>query len=228
MSARPTSARGLFRATGKKAKAKPHLIDDEIVVTDAPLRREADFYPTRDPNCVRALVHAEGARLRSFGAPIWEAAVGEGHMQRDLEALGFAVIGSDLFDRGIGATVHDFFAFTAPLSPVLVTNPPFSKVNWAQGRGRWITHARDVLRVPYMALLLSWSFPGAAGLATVWDRDRPARAYLMRWKVDFTGEGAPPNLNGWYVWDGHATRTDLLMMDRVDPAQASLFDEAAP
>jgi hypothetical protein len=23
----------------------------------------------------------------------------------------------------------------------------------------------------------------------------------MRWKIDFTGQGAPPMLNGWFVWD---------------------------
>ena len=56
----------------------------------------------------------------------------------------------------------------------------------------------------------------------------PARVYLMRWKIDFTGQGAPPMLNGWYVWDrAWRGETVLRMLDRSDPAQAEMFGEAA-
>lgn len=68
--------------------------------------------------------------------------------------------------------------------------------------------------------------PGAAGLAKVWEDHPPARVYLMRWKIDFTGEGAPPVLNAWFVWDKapHTGETLLRMLDRVsDPRQKSLL-----
>ena len=45
----------------------------------------------------------------------------------------------------------------------------------------------------------------------------------MRWRVDFTGKGAPPMLNAWFVWDGKATQTELLMMDRKDARQEVLI-----
>ena len=71
------------------------------------------------------------------------------------------------------------------------------------------------LGVQYMALLLSWNWPGAAGLGPLWGKWPPARVYLMRWKIDFTGQGAPPMLNGWFVWDVRdAGPTQLLMLDR--------------
>ena len=80
-----------------------------------------------------------------------------------------------------------------------------------------------------MALLLSWSWPGAGGLAPLWAAHPPARVYLMRWKIDFTGQGAPPMLNGWFVWDrAWRGETVLRMMDRRDDSrQSELFAEDA-
>lgn len=204
------SARGLFRAAGKVAKV-------ELA------REEADFYPT-PPEPTRALLAAEGDRLRDFPA-IWEPACGDGAMVREIEAAGFRCLGSDLHDRGAGAVLRDFFDFAEPLAPAIVTNPPYFAVNWRDGRGRWVAHAMEALGVEYMALLLSWNWPGAGGLAGLWARWPPARVYLMRWKIDFTGQGAPPMLNGWFVWDRKAEgETVLRMLDRgADPRQEGLI-----
>ncbi|HMR51215.1 MAG TPA: hypothetical protein PKA33_01575 [Amaricoccus sp.] len=216
------SARGLFRATGKAAKpVAVRGADGGIVRVEAPEREGADFYPTpREP--VLALLDAEMERLRDF-TTIWEPACGDGAMARIIEAAGFDVEATDLHDRGYGRQ-GNFFAIRAGLAPAIITNPPYQEVNWRDGRGRWITHALDVLGVEYMALLLSWSWPGAGGLAPVWAAHPPARVYLMRWKIDFTGQGAPPMLNGWFVWDrAWRGETVLRMLDRVaDWRQAGL------
>lgn len=91
-----------------------------------------------------------------------------------------------------------------------------------------VRDALDVLRTPYMALLLNWTFPGAGGLASFWAKYPPARVYLMRWKIDFTGQGAPPMLNGWFVWDEAARgETVLRMLDRKDARQSEMFEAAA-
>lgn len=201
------SARGLFRATGKKAKVE--------------LEREADdFYPT-PPEPTRAFLKAEGARLADFPA-IWEPAAGDGAMVREICAAGHTCIGTDLIQRGGADAVMDFFDAKCPPIGVraIVTNPPYHLVNYRDGRGRWITHALDVLGVDYMALLLSWSWPGAGGLGGLWAKHPPARVYLMRWKIDFTGAGAPPMLNGWFVWDrAWRGETALRMLDRSDDAR---------
>lgn len=198
------SARGLFRATGKVAKVE--------------LPREAaDFYPT-PPEPTRALLRAEEDRLRQFPV-IWEPACGDGAMAREMTLAGHTVLATDKFARGFG-TQRDFFD-THPNQPrehplrAIVTNPPYNEVNWRDGRGRWIRHALEVLGVEYMALLLSWSWPGAGGHAPLWAEHPPARVYLMRWKIDFTGQGAPPMLNGWFVWDReHQGETVLRMLDK--------------
>jgi hypothetical protein len=50
----------------------------------------------------------------------------------------------------------------------------------------------------------------------------------MRWKIDFTGQGAPPMLNAWFVWDRqHQGETFLRMLDRADARQSELFTVAA-
>ena len=212
------SARGLFRATGKEAH--PVLIGldgSEGVYADAVPREKDDFYPT-PPEPTRAFLSYEADRLKSFPA-VWEPAAGDGAMVREMEACGLPVVASDLVDRGAGAEIRSFYDYAEAPAPAIVTNPPFGECN----TGRWIRHAFEALGVRYMALLLPLGWPGAASRAALWEMHKPARVYLMRWKIDFTGQGAPPMLNAWFVWDGIATETQLLMMDRKDGRQEQLL-----
>ncbi|WP_024586036.1 hypothetical protein [Aliihoeflea sp. 2WW] len=217
------SARGLFRATGKASKpVATRLLDGSYTKTDSLEREKDDFYPT-PPEPTRALLHAEIDRLRDFSC-IWEPAAGDGAMVREMESLGLTVRASDLVDRGCEADIRSFYDFPMAPSPAIVTNPPFQECGWGNGKARWLYHALDNLGIEYMALLMNWSFPGAGGLAPFWAKYPPARVYLMRWKIDFTGQGAPPMLNGWFVWDRqHKGETVLRMLDRKDARQAELF-----
>lgn len=216
------SARGLFRATGKKPKPVYDLIDGEIVqLADGLTREKDDFYPT-PPEPTRAFLHAEIDRLRDFGT-IWEPAAGDGAMVREMEAVGLRVRASDLVDRGAGADIRSFYDFPAAPAGAIVTNPPFAECGWGNGKARWLYHALGNLNVEYMALLMNWGFPGAGGLAPFWAEFPPARVYLMRWKIDFTGQGAPPMLNGWFVWDKLWDGEPVLrMLDRKDARQGEL------
>lgn len=217
------SARGLFRATGKASKPVPvRLLDGTYEKVEALEREKDDFYPT-PPEPTRAFLHAEIDRLRDFGT-IWEPAAGDGAMVREMEALGLRVVSSDLIDRGCGAEIRSFYDWSFPAAGAVVTNPPFAECGWGNGKARWLYHALDVLGVEYMALLLNWTWPGAGGLAPFWSRFPAARVYLMRWKIDFTGQGAPPMLNAWFVWDKqHEGETVLRMLDRKDARQGELF-----
>jgi hypothetical protein len=222
------SARGLFRATGKQSKpVVVQMLDGSFAKSDSGLEREADdFYPT-PPEPIRALLHAEIDRLRDFDA-IWEGSAGDGALVREMQAVGLKVIASDLIDRGCGAEIRDYYDFDAAPSKATVQNPPFAECGWGNGKARWLKHALDVLDLDYMALLMNWSWPGAGGLAPFWAEHPPARVYLMRWKIDFTGQGAPPMLNAWFVWDKqHEGETVLRMLDRKDARQSELFGGAA-
>ena len=106
------SARGLFRATGKKPKpVVVQNLDGTFERSAEGLAREPDeFYPT-PPEPIRALLHAEMERLNDFDL-IWEASAGDGALVREMEAVGLRVHASDLVDRGCGAEIKDFYAFT--------------------------------------------------------------------------------------------------------------------
>jgi hypothetical protein len=219
------SARGLFRATGKTSKpvAVRNLLG-EIVKADALEREPDEFYPT-PPEPTRALLSAEIGRLRDFDK-IWEPAAGNGAMVREMQAVGLSVFASDLVDRGCGARIRSFYDCLSPscFPRAIVTNPPFAECGWGNGKARWLYHALDTLQVEYMALLLNWSWPGAGGLGPFWAKYPPARVHLMRWKIDFTGQGAPPMLNAWFVWDkAHRGETVLHMLDRADARQSELM-----
>ena len=222
------SARGLFRATGKKSKpVVQRNLDGSYERVEHLEREENEFYPT-PPEPIRAFIHAEMGRLRDFPA-IWEASAGDGAIVRELQSVGFKVIASDLIDRGCGAEIRDFYDFSQAPSQCTVQNPPFAECGWGNGKARWLKHALETLDVEYMALLMNWGWPGAAGLKHFYAKHPPARVYLMRWKIDFTGQGAPPMLNAWFVWDKkHKGETILRMLDRrSDARQAEMFAEAA-
>ena len=223
MTAAP-SARGLFRATGNKAKPVFDLINGEIVeLVDGLTREKDDFYPT-PPEPTRAFLHAEIDRLRDFET-IWEPAAGDGAMVREMETLGLTVRASDLVDRGCDADIRSFYDFPVAPSPAIVTTPPFSECGWGNGKARWLYHALDTLDVEYMALLMNWSWPGAGGLAPFLAKHPISRIYLMTWKVDFTGQGAPPMLNAWFCWDKrHRGETIFRTLRRSDARQGELFN----
>lgn len=217
------SARGLFRATGKAAKAVANLLDDGTFEKGAAAREADDFYPT-PPEPTRALLSVEMARLRQFEW-IWEPAAGDGAMVREMLSVGLNVYGSDLVDRGAGFDVANFYEATPSGARAIVTNPPFAECNRDPG---WVRHALDVHGVEYMALLLPVNWVGAQGRAGLWADFPPARVYVMRWRIDFTGQGAPPMLNAWFVWDRlHDGETVLRMLDRADVRQADLFQAVA-
>ncbi|MDH7787679.1 hypothetical protein QBD01_003706 [Ochrobactrum sp. 19YEA23] len=218
------TARGLFRATGNKAKPVHIMLDGEIVKADSLVREKDDFYPT-PPEPTRAFLHAEIERLRDFPC-IWEPAAGDGAMVREMESLGLVVRASDLIDRGCDADIRSLYDFPVSPAPAIVTNPPFQECNKDPG---WVRHALENLAVEYMALLLPVNWMGSgAERAQLWAQYTPSRVYIMRWRIDFTGQGAPPMLNAWFVWDKeHQGETVLRMLDRKDARQGELFGGGA-
>lgn len=219
------SARGLFKATGNKSKPKKvRLLDGSYVKVENVARDPDDFQPT-PPEPTRSLLHYEAWRLKDF-TDIWEMACGDGRMAQLIQMAGFSVHKSDLIDRGCCAELKDFFAYTEAPARAGITNPPYNKTNFRDGGGAWVWHALDVLDLEYLALLLPWPWPAAAGSAKLWKEHEPSRVYLMRWKIDFSGEGQPPMNNGWWIWDRKNPpnpRCQLLMMDRVDDRQGIML-----
>ena len=227
MTASIRSCKSLFRATRAKPDRGAVLIDNlpESMRPQSP-RREADFYPTGQPEAIRALLSRDGVRIRGLGS-VWEPSCGDGALSREIAACGLPIVSSDLVDRGYpGAIIKSFYDFEESQAPAIITNPPYSEINARDGHGRWLKHTLDMPGWNYLALLLSWDWPAARanGLGQMLDSNPFSYCYLMRWKLDFTGEGSPPQRNAWFVWDRDDMRAEpgFRWMDRADARQGEM------
>lgn len=201
------SAKPLFRAISgrRRAAPSPTLIRDLPEQSPPPrdeLRRAHDFYPTGEPEAIRGLLALDGEAVRACGT-VWEPACGDGAMVREIRDAGLPCEASDLIHRGCPDSWQgDFFACSRSRGRAIITNPPYNLINARDGRGRWLRHTLDMPGWDYLALLLSWDWPAARanGLGQLLDEHPFSYCYLMRWKIDFTGEGSPPQRNAWFVW----------------------------
>lgn len=175
----------LFQATGKQAH--------EVVP-----RHKDDFYAT-PPEVTRAFLWQENERLR--GNMIWEPACGDGAIARQLSMFGFGVEPTDKTPR-FRAREIDFFEYAQIPPRTIVTNPPYKEMT-AKADYRWLRHCFD-LGAEYVALLLNLNWMcGGSKLPALLDEHPISRIYVLRWRIDFTGKGAPPHQHAWYVWDKH-------------------------
>lgn len=235
-----SSAKALFRAT----KAKPPVgegqgaLMDDLPRASKPIdnaRVAHDFYPTGQPEAIRALLARDGDRIRQLGK-VWEPACGDGALVREIRGAGLYCCASDLIDRGCeNSFLADFFTMQDAECPAIITNPPFNLINARDGHGRWLRHTLAMPGWRYCALLLSWDWPAARanGLGALLDANPFSYCYLMRWKLDFTGEGSPPQRNAWFVFDrddprawsgkGGLPEPGFRFMDRDDARQGVLL-----
>ena len=223
--AKAASARGLFRATGKQAK--PVVVRDLMggfQKVDEVERERDDFYPT-PVEATQAILQAEAETLKQFDA-LWEPAAGDGAMVREMESAGFRVFASDIVDRGQGYWVQNFYDFKTAPAPAVVTNPPFKECSRDPGMVRFMLERLDV---EYLALLLPLNWLGAESRMKLWCDHLPARVYVMRWRVDFTGQGASPIFFAWFVWERLAGNNlcELKTLNRPN-GLPDLFDGGKP
>lgn len=228
------SAKALFRATKAKPASLP-LLPMELPKKEAKTtfgRREKDFYPTGQPEAIRALLAKDGDRIREAGT-VWEPACGDGALVREIRAAGIPCCASDVIDRGCpDSWTADFYTCLRSRGRAIITNPPYSEINARDGHGRWLRHTLEMEGWTYLALLLSWDWPAARlnGLGALLDDNPFSYCYLMRWKLDFTGEGSPPQRNAWFVWDrldprangGSLSEPSFRWMDREDARQTEM------
>lgn len=196
------STKSLFRAIKRKKNSGSGMFADLPDQTAPDTRDPLDYDPT-PWDATAAFLAAEGDRISEIGGPIWEPAVGGGHMARELAVQGFDVIPSDVVDRGHpGTIIKSFYDWQEKPADILITNPPYCEISARDGHGRWLKHV-EALGVRYAAMLLNWDWIAARinGLDELHARFPVSRAYVCCWKIDFRGGGSPPQRNGWLVWD---------------------------
>jgi hypothetical protein len=171
------------------------------VAVDAARRSPADFYPT-PPEATEALL-----RVEHFHGPIWEPACGDGAISKVLEAAGYEVASSDLYDRGYGTVGVDFLAQVSPARMNIVTNPPYRLVLPFARHAVAITRRHNTAKV---ALLLRLACLEGQARRAFFESSPLARVWVFSRRVQFKRPGWEDTGKGgmvayaWYVWEhGH-------------------------
>lgn len=105
-----------------------------------PENRAAGDYYTTDPTAVEQFIkHLENDGVIT-NKLIWEPACGCGNISKALESNGYAVISSDLYERGYGESGLDFLNTELPFQcDTIITNPPYALAD------EFVKHAMDIL-----------------------------------------------------------------------------------
>lgn len=161
-----------------------------------------DFFPT-PAWATFALLDNE-----RFEGDVWEPACGDGTMSRVIEASGFKVKSTDLYDRGYGEAGVDFLK-SRKRADNIITNPPY---NSAEG---FVKVGVKAARYKF-ALLLRLAFLESANrYNTIFSIVPPSRVWVFSERITFYPAGAEVKGSGttsyaWFVWDRQApSRTEL-------------------
>ncbi len=144
-------------------------------------------------------------KVETFGREIWEPAAGRGAIVRELQAMGFSVVATDLVDYGVPGfhtgldfTTHRFPFGRMPLD--MMTNPPFSMAQAFAERGLLYCHK--------VALLLRTSFLGAECRHAWFKRSCLARVHVfsnrlpMMHRDGWEGKKSTSNVDhAWFVFE---------------------------
>lgn len=105
------------------------------------------------------------------GTTVWEPAAGEGDLVRTLIAAGLDVVDTTL-ERGV-----DFFEFSLPDNPPIITNPPYSI------KPRWVERCYELTND--WALLLPVESLASSKLRAMFNAHGGVSALFMDSRVDF-------------------------------------------
>lgn len=151
-----------------------------------------DFYPTPAWGTLALL------KYETFEGNILEPCCGEGDMSRVLEAQGYDVTSSDLYDRGYGKQ-QDFFEVMDTYDNV-VTNPPFNIAEDILEHALKITNNK-------VCLLVRTAFLESRGRYNKFYKSNPpARVWVFSERLSMYPKGYEVKGGGttsysWMVWD---------------------------
>jgi len=139
------------------------------------MRKEFDFYPT-PMSIVKEVVE----RWAPSGVKVWEPCAGDERVARSLTERGCDVVSTDIKNR------QDFFTYSSPLAPVIITNPPFKKIR------EFIDHAFNI-GVEKMALVCPERLWACKKGRLQFERFKPTRFANMDWREDYLQKGGSPD-----------------------------------
>lgn len=163
-------------------------------------REENDFYATQ-PKAVNLLCEVE-----NFKGTIWENACGKGHISKRLKKLGYAVISTDLIDRGYGEGGVDFLECFELYGDNIVTNPPYRYAK------QWVEHSMELLEDgSKLALLLKIQFLESASRRDLFRKYPPKKVYCCSERIicGMNGNFYQRDNEGNYILDSKGKKKKL-------------------
>jgi hypothetical protein len=164
-------------------------------------RVDRDAYFT-EPWVTRALLKEIEPALRACAGlgTVWEPACGDGRMAKEIDAAGYTILASDIYDYGYpGTRIWDFIHETAPgpLSAV-ITNPPFDLAREFIYQALTVTEPRAGI----VAILQRHEFDAPAKNWPLFQRAFAAKLILPRRPRWVDVDRASPRFPySWYLWD---------------------------
>ena len=160
------------------------------------MREKYDNYPTPEKIVERMVrefldVQISAVKMGNIRPPIpvWDPCAGDGRIAKKVRSHGVEAIETDI------VTGNDFFDYDTPMSPILITNPPFSKIR------EFINHAFSI-GVMSMALVCSERLWACKKGRAQFLRHRPSRFAMMDWREDYLGKGgSPARALAVAIWD---------------------------
>lgn len=141
------------------------------------MRKRLDFYPTP-----MSIVTQVIERWSFDGNTVWEPCAGDKRIVKVLENQNCNVISTDI-RKGDG---EDFFNYSKPLAPVIITNPPFKYIR------QFIDHAFNI-GIEQMALVCPERLWACRKGRLQFDYFKPTRWANMDWREDYLQKGGSPD-----------------------------------
>lgn len=155
-----------------------------------------DYYAT-DPKAVTLLLEQE-----AFSPDIWEPACGEGHISKVLDAHGYTVHSTDIFDYGYSKNLCEDFLST-PVSHWcgdIITNPPYKYAR------EFVVKALSLVAEGHkVAMFVKLTFLEGQARRELFRKHPPKTVYVSSARLEcgkngrFTGSSAVAYC--WIVWE---------------------------
>lgn len=163
--------------------------------------RQCDDYYATEPKAIYKLCEVE-----KFSPTVWECACGEGHMVKALMENGYAVVASDIVDRGCPNTViADFLKTVTNHNLDIITNPPYKYAK------EFVEHALDISKDGNkVAMFLKLTFLESKSRKALFEKYPPKKVWVFSERVQRAKNGDFEKYKkgvgtavayAWFIWE---------------------------
>lgn len=162
--------------------------------------REVNDYYATDPQALDLLLEQE-----TFSPCVWECACGAGHLSEVLKKHGYAVISTDLIDRGYGTAGIDFLNCTEQFEGDVITNPPYKYAK------EFVEHALELVTDSHkVVMLLKLQFLEGKARRNLFEKHPPKVIYVASSRILCAKNGEFEKMRqgggsavayAWFIWE---------------------------